>query len=162
MSKAYLLLGADIGDKKATFVKARQLIEERLGYIVRESSLYESEAWGFESDTTFLNQVVELELSLQPFELLKGIQDIEKELGRIRSGSSYESRTIDIDILFYDDMVVDDSPSLIIPHPHLHKRMFTLAPLSELIPDFYHPVLAKTISSLREECADNVPVKKLG
>lgn len=156
----HLLLGADIGDKRATFAKAKQLIGERLGGIVRESSLYESEAWGFESSTTFLNQVVEVETDLPPLELLGGIQKIEAELGRTRSGNGYESRFIDIDILFYDSLILD-TPSLTIPHPHLHKRMFTLEPLNELMPDFFHPTLHKTIADLKTECTDMGVVKRI-
>ena len=158
MSKTYLLLGADIGDKKTTFVKAKQLIGEGIGRITRESSLYESEAWGFESATTFLNQVVEVSTILQPLELLGSIQKIEAELGRVRSGNGYESRLIDIDILFYDNLVLDTS-ALAIPHPHMHKRMFTLAPLYELIPNFAHPTLYKTVANLYAECTDKGVVR---
>lgn len=159
MAKVYLLLGADIGDRKTTFAKARLLIGERLGKIARESSLYESEAWGFESNTTFLNQVLEVQTTLTPLDLLEGIQEVEGELGRVRSGNGYESRLIDIDILFYDNLAID-MPILVIPHPHLHERMFTLAPLSELIPDFIHPALNKSISDLQKECKDNGLVKR--
>lgn len=160
MPKVYLLLGADIGNKRATFAKAKQLVGERIGRMVRMSSLYESEAWGFESDTTFLNQVLEVDTSLSPVELLGELQKIEVELGRVRSGSGYESRLIDIDILFYDSLVVNTS-ALAIPHPHLHKRMFTLMPLNELIPYFYHPVLLKTVADLKEECVDKGAVRKV-
>ena len=159
MPKAYLLLGADMGDKRTTFAKAKQLIEADLGKITQESSLYESEAWGFESDTTFLNQVLEVEAALAPLELLDGIHQIENRLGRVRSGNGYESRLIDIDILFYQDLIIE-TPSLTVPHPHLHKRMFTLAPLSELIPDFIHPVFAKSVAQLKEECVDKSHVRK--
>ena len=156
--QTYLLLGADIGDKKAAFAKAKQLIGETVGRIIRESSLYESEAWGFESSTTFLNQVVEVETALPPLELLGSIHIIEAELGRIRLGSGYKSRLIDIDILFYEALVID-TPELTIPHPHLHLRMFTLAPLRELIPSYIHPILAKTIEDLYLECEDQSLVK---
>lgn len=160
MPTTYLLLGADIGDKKAAFTKAKQLIGERLGRVVRESSLYESGAWGFESTTTFLNKVLEVETVLPALELLNSIQQIEAELGRVRSGNGYKSRPIDIDILFYGNAVID-TPTLIVPHPHMHKRMFTLAPLSELIPDFIHLTLGKTIAVLKTECADSGAVRKI-
>ncbi len=156
----YLLLGADIGDKRTTFAKAKLLVSERVGRVVRESSLYESEAWGFESSTTFLNQVLEVKTPLPPQELLDVIHEIETELGRIRSGNGYESRLIDIDILFYESLVLD-TPALVIPHPHLHKRMFTLAPLNELIPNFIHPALHKTIADLYTECTDKGLVRKI-
>ncbi|MDR0660313.1 MAG: 2-amino-4-hydroxy-6-hydroxymethyldihydropteridine diphosphokinase [Prevotellaceae bacterium] len=160
MSKTYLLLGADIGDKRTTFAKAKQLIGESVGRIIRESSLYESAAWGFKNDTTFLNQVLEVETSLSPLDLLDGLQKIENELGRTRSGNGYESRLIDIDILFYDDLVTNTS-ELTVPHPHLHKRMFTLAPLSELALNYIHPVLHKSVSRLKAECTDRGVVRKI-
>lgn len=156
----YLLLGADIGDKRTAFAKAKQLIGERVGRVVRESSLYESEAWGFESTTTFLNQVLEVATPLLPLDLLTELQQIEVALGRTRSGNGYESRLIDIDILFYDRLVID-IPELSIPHPHLHKRMFTLEPLNELIPDFIHPSLHKAVADLKAECIDEGLVRKI-
>ena len=160
MSTAYLLLGADIGDKTTTFAKAKLLIGERVGRIVRESSLYQSEAWGFKSSTTFLNQVVEVATLLSPIDLLTENQQIEADLGRVKLGRGYESRLIDVDILFYGELVIS-TPELAIPHPHLHKRMFTLEPLNELIPGFLHPLLHKTVSDLKEECVDRGVVKKV-
>lgn len=157
---SYLLFGADIGDKRTTFAKAKLLLSERVGKLVKESSLYESEAWGFESSTTFLNQVLEVKVSLQPLDLLSAIHKIEAELGRIRSGTGYESRLIDIDILFYEGLALN-TPELVIPHPHLYRRMFTLAPLNELIPDFIHPTLHKTVADLYAECTDRGLVRKV-
>lgn len=160
MPKTYLLLGADIGDKKTTFANVKQQVGERVGRTIRESALYESTPWGFESDTIFLNQVLEVDTSLSPIELLDSLQQIELEFGRIRSGNRYESRLIDIDILFYDYLVID-TPQLTLPHPRIPDRMFTLAPLYELIPDYIHPTLHKSISDLREECTDKGSVKKV-
>lgn len=160
MATAYLLLGADLGDKKATFATAREQIAQCIGKVVNESSLYQSAPWGFESDTTFLNQVVEVETTLTPHQLLDSIQEIERKLGRVRSANGYESRLIDIDILFYDNLVLS-TERLTIPHPLLHERMFTLEPLYELIPDFIHPILSKVIAELRASCADSSVISKV-
>ena len=154
MPKSYILLGADIGDKKTTFARVEERITETVGCVLRKSSLYESAPWGFESDTIFLNQVLEVSTSLSPSQLLDRIQTIEGEFGRVRTNSGYESRLIDIDILFYNDLAID-TPRLTIPHTCIADRMFTLEPLYELIPDFVHPSLHKSIFDLKSACTDS-------
>ena len=126
---------------------------------MRCSHRYESKAWGFETELPFSNQILVIDTELSPDELLSTVQQIEAELGRDRAkeaevkaatGAAYCSREIDIDILFYDNLILE-SPALTIPHPLLHKRDFVLAPLCEIMRDYSHPVLGKTIGTLREE-----------
>lgn len=140
---------------------ARNGIEERLGSIVRASSIYETEPWGFISENSFLNQVIEISTDENPEQLLDNILKLEKELGRERHGSGYSSRTIDIDILFYNDRIIRKK-NLTIPHPRIQERMFTLAPLKELDEDMVHPGSHKTIGELYRECKDSVRVELYG
>lgn len=154
----YLLLGSNLGEKLKMIEKALNLISLEIGNIEMCSSIYESEPWGFSSDKMFVNQVVLLKTELSPFELLKKNQQIEKKLGRKKIGKDYESRLIDIDILFYNDEIIE-TVNLIVPHKQLHKRMFTLLPLYELNKNLIHPKIGKTISELKRECNDLVKVK---
>ena len=161
MSKAFLLLGSNRGDRAATF-KAAEVVMENAGIqIAQRSSLYETAPWGFEDDTPFLNQVLAVQTTLQPQELLTLLLAIEKDLGRTRSGQAgYSSRTIDLDILFFNDEVIA-TETLKVPHPRLHQRQFTLTPLAEIAPDLVHPVSQKSIKVLQVACTDQLPVKKL-
>lgn len=160
MHTIVILLGSNQGESKALILKAKQLLEARTGHCLKASSLYESEAWGFKSETAFLNQVLMIETILTPQEILQIGLDIEKKLGRIRISETYASRTMDIDLLFYDDQIVEEA-DLTIPHPRLHLRRFTLAPLEEIMPDFVHPKLKKTIHELYVSCTDNLSIIKL-
>jgi 2-amino-4-hydroxy-6-hydroxymethyldihydropteridine diphosphokinase len=161
MSRVYLLLGSNLNNRTKILQQARDLIAEHVGAVISTSSVYESEPWGFESDMSFLNQVLEVECELSPFQLLDEILGIEKMLGRTRPKHvRYQSREIDIDILFYDDMVLE-SENLQIPHPRLHQRLFALIPLSELNKDLSHPGLKRTISQLIQECTDESRVAKI-
>jgi len=155
----YLLLGSNL-DPRETFIdKAISLIGERVGQVVDMSGMYQSKAWGFQSDTRFLNQVIGIETDCTPVELLQKTQQIEAELGRTRNqGNGYASRTIDIDILYFNLDVID-SDNLIIPHPRLHLRRFTLLPLAELAPELKHPVLHLTQLELLAQCVDAVEVQ---
>ncbi len=159
MARAIIITGGNLDNVKARLRQAQQMINERLGVILRCSHMYESEAWGFTASDNFLNQAIELDTDLTPEELLQGVQAIEKELGRDRTaeaaikaanGEAYSSRKIDIDILFYDDKVIS-TPELTIPHPLMHERDFVLAPLSEIAPSKIHPILDKTVRELRGE-----------
>jgi 2-amino-4-hydroxy-6-hydroxymethyldihydropteridine diphosphokinase len=161
MKSIYLLLGSNIGKRRATLTSAEKKIEQHIGLIKRKSSFYESEPWGFEGDNNFLNRVLIVQSDKEPGEILKYIKIIETELGRKRSsGPGYTSRTIDIDILFYDDWVYE-TPDLIIPHPLLQERRFTMLPLDEVSPDFVHPGYKKTIREILNECPDQSPVNRL-
>lgn len=160
-AEAYILLGANLGDKIATFSLARQLIAEQCGEIISESKLYESEAWGFEAPGFFLNQVVLIRTPQKPVELLSNILSIETFLGRKREQkSTYASRTIDIDLLYYGQEVIENE-KLIVPHPRLHLRRFTLLPLCEIAPAFMHPGLNKNHEELLNEVVDKSEVRPI-
>ena len=159
MKKAVLLLGCNIGDRIDYLNKAVIELKNEVGAITKMSSVYESEPWGFECEISFLNQVVIVETQSLPETLLKQTQNIETKLGRRRSKKGYEARTMDIDILFYEDMILDTN-SLRIPHPEIHNRRFTLLPLCEILPLKEHPILKKTLKMLLMECEDNLWVKK--
>ena len=160
MTKVYLLLGGNLGNKQQVFAQAKQLINQQIGQVSGQSAIYETEPWGFESSDFFWNQVLEIITALTPESILEQTQQIESLLGRIRKSDQYVSRLIDIDILFIDDLVVE-TEKLVIPHPRIQERKFTLIPLCELIPDFVHPVIGKTIIQLLNECPDKLNVEKV-
>lgn len=149
---AHLSLGTNLGNKEENLHAAMQLIEERIGNIVSQSALYVSAPWGFTSQNSFLNNAVAVETSLTPDELLHTTQGIERTLGRTHKtvNRQYSDRLIDIDILFYDSLVMD-TPALTLPHPLLHQRLFVLSPLAEIAPTLRHPILQKTIRTLHHE-----------
>jgi 2-amino-4-hydroxy-6-hydroxymethyldihydropteridine diphosphokinase len=159
MFLVYLLLGSNIGNKEKNLKMARKQIAERIGEVKKMSSIYETEAWGFTENTAkFLNQGLLVFTSFKPTTLLDNLLSIETELGRIRTQAHYyEPRTIDIDILFFEDKVIE-TKRLEIPHPGIPERRFTLDILFEMAPDFVHPKLNKNIKQLREECADDKKV----
>jgi len=159
MAKVYFVIGGNLGDREQFLERTKSLISERVGFILRTSSIYESEPWGFEHNQNFLNQVIIADTQLSPAALLLEISFIEGVLGRERSCAGYCSRTADIDILFYDQQVLL-TPSLIIPHKHLHKRLFVLTPLTELVPDMIHPLFSVTIRELMAICDDTTKVWK--
>lgn len=148
-----------MGDRQRFLNEAARLLQERVGSVLKPSSIYETEPWGLKSKDLFLNQVLLVETSLNPYELLKVIKAIETKLGRIRKTQRYSPRCIDIDILFYNDEVYF-SDDLVIPHPRIPNRMFTLVPLNEIAPDYEHPTLKKTIQELVNLCTDKLMVKK--
>lgn len=160
MHKIVILLGSNQGESKALILKAKQLLEIKIGHCLKLSSIYETEAWGFKSETPFLNQVLIYNTKLNAETILKIALEIEKELGRTRNGSAYASRTMDIDLLFYDDKIIQ-TENLQIPHPRLHLRRFSLEPLDEVMPNFVHPELNKTISELLNSCDDHSKIIKL-
>lgn len=160
MAKLFLLLGGNLGNKQQTFADAAHRIEIKVGNIQQRSSLFETEPWGFESENLFWNQVLVVDTKLSPQSALEATQQIENELGRVRHASQYSSRLIDIDLLFFDQTVLD-TPQLQLPHPRIAERRFVLEPLAEIAPDFIHPVHRKLISQLLKECPDKLKVKKL-
>lgn len=153
---SFILLGSNMGNREELLNDAIVMIESRCGKVVLKSSLYESEPWGFDADVYFLNQAIAIESVLSPHDLLKELLTIEAELGRKRKENhiGYESRPIDLDIIYYDDIINNDE-DLILPHPRLHLRRFVLMPLCEIAPDFVHPVLKETNLSLLEKCEDH-------
>lgn len=152
MAIVYLSLGSNLGDRIGYIQQATSLLGsvENIS-IIRTSAFYETEPWDMNSENWFVNAVVELKTSLSPQDLLAECKRIETLLGRSdKPSSDYKDRTIDIDILFYGKEIVKDE-NLTIPHKYVHLRAFTLVPLLELIPDFEHPVLHKTISELHSD-----------
>lgn len=160
MIKLYILLGGNLGDKQQFFSEARTLLSKQLGPITAQSAIYETEPWGFESKDMFWNQALEIETALSPAEVLYKTQLIERELGRIRKANLYESRVIDIDILFYADQIVQ-TETLAVPHPRIQERKFALVPLCEIAPELIHPVFLKSIRQLLDECRDSLKVEKV-
>lgn len=152
----FLLLGANLGDRAMTLHRATDLIAERIGLVVRQSDLYETAPWGITDQPAFLNQVLVVETNLEPETILQKTQAVEQELGRARR-EKWGARTIDIDILYYDQLI-QQTDQLTIPHPYLHQRRFTLVPLAQVAADFIHPVFHKTSVELLAECADNSEV----
>ena len=161
MAQAVLLLGGNIGDRYFYLSKAKEFISKRLGTLRKASSIYETEAWGFDSNDKFLNQVLVVQTNLSPHELLDKTQKIEQLLGRVRNINQmgYSSRVIDIDILFYDSEIIE-TPNLQIPHLQLHHRKFALIPLAEIIPFWIHPILGETVENLAINCKDKGIVRK--
>lgn len=128
MAIAYLALGTNIGNKRRNMITAAALLAERVGDVLALSGFYETEPWGFQSDNTFLNAALQLETGLPPLELLKATQEIELEMGRTqKSNGAYHDRIIDIDILLYDDLILQ-TPELTLPHPLMHERQFVMEP----------------------------------
>lgn len=154
---AFLLLGGNTGNVYDTFYRAKQLIVDSLCTINSVSSVYHSRAWGFESDDLFLNQALEIKTNISCEILLLKLQAIELSLGRLKTGTGYASRNIDIDILFFNQDIITLS-NLIVPHPRLHLRNFALKPMAELAPDFIHPVFNTTIVQLLDICPDILEV----
>ncbi len=158
MNQVVLLLGGNIGNVKSVFSETIKLIETLCGKLLLKSNLYESEAWGFSSNNNFLNQAIKIETELSAMDLLKSTQSIELKLGREQKTSiEYQSRLIDIDILFYNSDIIN-TETLIIPHSKLHLRKFTLDCLMDIIPSYIHPKLKQSIRELHEQCTDTVKV----
>ena len=158
MARSVLLLGSNLGDREGLLDSAREKLNEKAGKVIKSSSMYETEPWGFEAENSFLNQVIIIETDHKPANLLFTLQDIELDLGRKRCNKQYESRLIDIDVLFYGDEIIN-TKDLIIPHPRIQERMFVLKPLMEISPDLTHPVLEKSINALFDNCKDKLKVE---
>jgi 2-amino-4-hydroxy-6-hydroxymethyldihydropteridine diphosphokinase len=153
MEQAVLSLGSNIGDRMAQLRKAISLLPKQTESSFLISSVYQTSPWGFSSNDLFLNCVLAFETTLTAERLLEKCQDIEILLGRQRQGKGYVSRTMDIDILFYGDIIIENE-KLIVPHPLIKKRKFVLIPLEEILPQFIHPKLQKSIHQLLEICQD--------
>lgn len=152
---SYILLGSNMGDKLTLLNNAIEIIGSRCGKVIKKSSLYESEPWGFDAEQNFINQAICVETELSAHELLRELLSIEIELGRDRSRhyETYVSRPIDLDVIYYGEMINDDR-ELILPHPRLHLRRFVLEPLCEISSDFIHPVFNVTNKELLYRCED--------
>lgn len=161
MHSLVILLGGNIGDRLSILNHAISKISAQLGEVVKQSSFYESEPWGYNDSFQYLNAVVEVQTNLAPQECLDLLLNIEKDLGRKRIEKGvYEARTIDLDILFYDNIVLK-TDFLTIPHPLLQERLFTLQPLNEILPHLMHPVFNKSIKQLLNLCNDSSNVHRI-
>lgn len=151
-ARIFLATGSNQGDRAEQLATALRLIAKKLGQIVQQSSIYETEAWGLTDQPAFLNQVLEIQSDLNPSDLLQAATEVEQEMGRVRQ-EKWGPRKIDIDLLFYGAQIID-LPALKIPHPQLHLRNFVLIPLLEIAPDWEHPVFHQTIEQLYWESKD--------
>ncbi len=159
MNKAYLLIGGNLGNRSKNLNEAKERIARECGKIIKQSSLYETAAWGKTDQSAFLNQALVLQTELMPAELMKKLLDIEEQMGRQRKEKN-DPRIIDIDILFFDNEILD-TKFLTLPHPQIQNRRFALVPLKEIAQDLVHPIFKKTISTLLEECPDKLDVKRV-
>ena len=159
MKRIFLLLGGNLGDRQHYLAEAIRLISSEIAPVLLKSSVYETQSWGKTDAPDYLNQVVMVRTYMSAQNILKKILEIEQQLGRRRE-EKWGSRTIDIDILFYGQEIVS-TPNLVIPHPELQNRRFTLEPLAEIAPEYVHPIIKKSILTLKNELNDNLVVKKL-
>ncbi len=159
MKGIFLLLGSNLGNKKENLKKVLHELNKFGIEVIQCSSVYETEAWGKTDQPSFYNQVIEIKTVLQPETLLTTILEIERLLGRVRI-EKWGERLIDIDILYYNDLIIDTS-ELQIPHKGIADRRFTLIPLTEIAEDFIHPLLHKNQNKLLAECNDTLSAKKL-
>jgi len=159
MAKVFLSLGSNQGDRLNILAEATKLIDNLIGRMVLCSAVVESEPWGFIADTSFYNMVIVIETQYSPNHVLTKLLDIEKTLGRIRTDSNaYSSRVIDLDMLFYDNQVIDNE-NLTVPHPRLHLRKFVLKPLASVAPEWVHPVMGVSMSELLVSLNDDSQVE---
>lgn len=154
-----LLLGGNMGDRLYYLATAAVLLEKQLGPVVQRSAIYQTAAWGKKDQADFYNQVIICETEKSVAELMPLILAIEAQLGRKRS-AKWDERTIDIDVLLIGDLIISTA-DLEVPHPRMQERRFVLMPLAQLLPDFLHPVLEKSIKDLLLSCPDLLPVKQL-
>jgi len=157
----FILLGGNIEPRLKLMADAKFEIEKEVGDLLEESSIYESEAWGFSTDTSFFNQVLKVATLKDANEVLENVMEIETKLGRQRNeNGEYAPRTMDIDILYFNSEIIDEE-KLTVPHPRLQLRRFTLMPLAEIAPGFIHPLLKKSNEELLRVCDDKGNVQRL-
>ena len=156
--EVFLGLGSNIGDTKNNLEKACNMLNTEVGHISSLSSFYTTKPWGKTDQEDFLNQVIRIFTDLGPQTLLHKIQKIEQELGRVK-GEKWGPRSIDIDILYYGQMVLDIE-DLQLPHQELTERKFVLVPLAEVAPDFVHPIFKLSNRELLDYCQDSLEVVK--
>jgi len=158
MNKVYLLIGGNMGDRMANLSLAMESIEKEIGPIQQMSSIYETAAWGNTQQPDFLNQALLVHTQWDALQVMDCLLTIETQMGRVRS-IHMGPRTIDLDIIYFNEELLHH-PSLIIPHPRLAERKFVLLPLTEIAPEYIHPVFNKTNASLLKECGDSLAVHK--
>jgi 2-amino-4-hydroxy-6-hydroxymethyldihydropteridine diphosphokinase len=155
-NSAYLLIGGNLGDRIGNLSQATEAIRNACGKLIGQSMIYETAAWGKTDQPDFLNQLLQIETNLSPADLLQSILHIENKLGRKRD-LRFGARIIDIDILYYAD-IIWDTPELVIPHPRIAERLFTLVPLMELAPDLVDPRSGYTVAEMLSNCKDTLSV----
>jgi 2-amino-4-hydroxy-6-hydroxymethyldihydropteridine diphosphokinase len=148
--RVWIGLGSNLGDRSSNLAAAQRSIVLQDCRLISVSSIYESAPWGYESGNMFYNQCLVLETDLSPEAMLRMLQKIESEMGRVQSTGGYADRIIDLDLLFFDDLVMH-TDDLVLPHPKLEERMFVLRPLAEIAPQKIHPVTGLTVSELFEK-----------
>jgi 2-amino-4-hydroxy-6-hydroxymethyldihydropteridine diphosphokinase len=156
MNKTFLITGGNIGNRRKNLETAAALIEKEIGNIIKSSKIYETDAWGITNQPAFYNQIHLVESKFSAKEILDKILNIEAKMGRVRTIKN-AARIIDIDILFFNDELINE-PNLIIPHTQIINRRFVLMPLNELVPEMIHPVLKKSIHDLLSNCKDELSV----
>jgi 2-amino-4-hydroxy-6-hydroxymethyldihydropteridine diphosphokinase len=159
MKIVFLGIGTNLGQRERNLEEAVARIEEFIGPVIDSSSIYETEPWGFDAEDKFLNMAVKVETDLAPSFLLQKTQMIESLMGRVKGHQRYSSRVIDIDILLYEDIVLDKE-TLKIPHPLIQERKFVLVPLCDIASEKIHPVLKRSFAELLEICEDRSEVKR--
>jgi len=160
MALLVLSLGTNIGTRDKNLQIAREAILKSIGPIVTSSAIYETEPWGYRDQAFFYNQVIVCDTPLAATEVFEILQSIEIQMGRTRYTKQYTERIIDIDILFYDSLILTGS-NLEIPHPKIQDRKFILVPLCEILPYFVHPIIGKPVKDLLNDCSDSLSVIKL-
>jgi 2-amino-4-hydroxy-6-hydroxymethyldihydropteridine diphosphokinase len=160
MNEVFLSLGGNIGQRQQNLREALGHIQSKLGILEAISSVYETQAWGSSSQKLYLNQVVRMRSHLSPQNLLAGIAAIEQSFGRVRGNDRNADRSMDIDILFYNQEIID-TDEIQVPHPRLHLRKFVLIPLCEIDPAYHHPLFGRNIQQLLADCGDSLLVEKI-
>ena len=156
-----LMLGSNLGDRIYLINKAIRLIGEEVGDILGISSYYHTAPWGTDHPLPYVNLALSLNTRLSPQEVLKTILSIEKALGRTRNGDLNAPRSIDIDIIFYDNLIINQE-NLTVPHPRMHLRRFVLVPLNEIESAYVHPILGLTVEEMLAGCTDKLSVNISG
>lgn len=157
---AYLLLGANLGDREKSLAQAIKLLAAEIGNVTRVSSIYETAAWGKTDQPSFLNQAIAINTKLNAEQVLEVALSIEKILGRVRK-EKWGERLIDIDIILFGNEIINKENKLQVPHPQMQFRKFVMVPLAEIAPAILHPILGKTILEISENISDNLQVKRL-